>query len=657
MARRGSRRTALALVVLLLLLALFVPPFINVNRYRKRVAESISRALGRDVTVSSIELKLLPRPGLVLSNFVVAENPAYGAEPMLRAETVTAALRLTSLWRGRLEIGRLDLDSPSLNLVRRDDGHWNLEELVGRASEVPTAPTTKSHPESRPRFPYVEASSGRINFKLGLVKQAFAITDADFALWQDSENQWGVRLKGKPVRTNIYLGSAGTLSLNGGFQRAQNLGSTPLQLSLSYESAPLGQISRLVFGRDRGWRGSLRSSATLAGTPASLAITLDAQADDFRRYDIALGESLRLRVHCTGTYSAPSDTLRGIQCFSPVGNSSLLVRGDATGWAADAYNLGISGDGLPAERLVAFARHVKKDLPLDLTASGEVGGAFTVRKSAGQPAVWAGGGRITDLALQSGVLRQPLQVGEVEFSVPSAAAATGKHGARSRRPPPPPLPGFQLAVTPFPVALGWTSPATAAASFDEEHYRVSVAGPAELARLLNIAKALGVGTPGLGLAGPAQIDLAVAGSWAGFVPPATSGRIQLHDATAELQGINEPLTIASATANLADRELNVSSFDASFAHGPELSGTAKFPVHCTDPQTCVVNFDAHSPEISLARLNQLANPGFPQPALVSPADAVAATWRRADEAARQRPLHRRAPRPEDAGGHQPERTS
>ena len=139
MARRGSRRMALALV-LLLVLALFVPPFINVNRYRKRVAESISRALGRDVTVSNIELKLLPRPGLVLTNFVVAENPAYGAEPMLRAESVTASLRLTSLWRGRLEIGRLDLDSPSLNLVRRDDGHWNLEELVGRASEVPPRP-------------------------------------------------------------------------------------------------------------------------------------------------------------------------------------------------------------------------------------------------------------------------------------------------------------------------------------------------------------------------------------------------------------------------------------------------------------------------------------------------------------------------------------
>src|SRR5208283_740624 len=109
--------------------------------YRKRVTDDLSRALGRGVAVSNIELKLLPRPGLVLSNFVVAEDPGYGAEPMLRAGTVTAYIRLTSLWRGRLEIGTLDLDNPSLNLVRRSDGHWNLEELVERTSQGASAPT------------------------------------------------------------------------------------------------------------------------------------------------------------------------------------------------------------------------------------------------------------------------------------------------------------------------------------------------------------------------------------------------------------------------------------------------------------------------------------------------------------------------------------
>src|ERR1700753_4148325 len=86
MRRRTSRRLTWAVLVLLLF-ALVVPPLVNVNRYRARVTGAIGRALGRSVTFSKIQLKLLPRPGLVLYNFVVSDAPGYSAEPMLRADT------------------------------------------------------------------------------------------------------------------------------------------------------------------------------------------------------------------------------------------------------------------------------------------------------------------------------------------------------------------------------------------------------------------------------------------------------------------------------------------------------------------------------------------------------------------------------------------
>ena len=77
---RTSRRALwVSLGLGIVLLALFLPPFVNVNRYRNRVTSAIGNALGRQVTVSNIELKLLPRPGMVLSTFVVADDPSYGA--------------------------------------------------------------------------------------------------------------------------------------------------------------------------------------------------------------------------------------------------------------------------------------------------------------------------------------------------------------------------------------------------------------------------------------------------------------------------------------------------------------------------------------------------------------------------------------------------
>jgi hypothetical protein len=614
MLRRTSRRMMWGGGLVLVLALVLLPPFVNVNRYRGRVAGAIGRALGREVTVSNIELKLLPRPGVVLYNFVVADDPSYGAEPMLRADVVTVYLRLTSLWRGRLESGTLDLDNPSLNLVRRADGHWNLEELVERASQASSAPTAKRRPEARPRFPYVEASSGRINFKLGDVKKAFAFTDADFALWLESENLWGFRVEARPVRTDLSINDTGTLKLEGRFQRASNLRDTPIYLKLNLSDSPLGQLTKLLYGRDRGWRGDVRASAVLTGSPAALGITLDARVDDFRRYDIALGEALPLRTHCTGTYASMNDALFDVRCESPVGPGLLRARGDAQGWgAAGGYEWDIAGEHIPAERVAALARHAKKDLPGDLTATGEVQAVFSVRKPPGGAPQWSGGGSTRSLALQAGVLKTPLELGEVEFAVPgNEPEAPGAKRKRSTHPAPPPITkaGFQLVVKPFAMPLGAPSPATGSGEIDADSYSLHLSGGAELGRLLNVAQAFGIGTPGIGLAGIAQVDVGTMGSWMGFASPAPSGKMQIRTATAELQGVSEPLLIDSASVQLADQLAKVTSFSAAFKQGTQVIGSASFPVHCTVPENCVLQFDVHSGDASLARLSQLLNPAF-----------------------------------------------
>ncbi len=610
---RASRRVRWIWIALgVILLALFVPPFVNVNRYRNRVASAISNALGRQVTVSSIELKLLPRPGMVLSTFVVADDSSYGAEPMLRAESVTAYLRLSSLWRGRLEIGTLALDSPSLNLVRRADGHWNLEELVERTSQVPSAPTAKNRPESRPRFPYVEAKAGRINFKVGLVKKAFAFSDADFALWLESEDEWGVRLNARPMRSDVPVSDTGTLRMDGSFQRAASLRNTPVNLKIDFTKGQLGQITTLIYGRDRGWRGGATATAALTGTPTSLAVTVDASVDDFRRYDIALGEAVRFSVHCTATYSSPNDSIRDIECQSPVRPGILTVRGNVMGWAGEEYDLGISAEQIPLDRVVALARHTKKDLPGDLTATGTADGVFTVRKDVRAAPVWAGGGRTTHFALQSNVLKPDLELGEVEFSIPESSGGRGrKHPRKAAKPVQ--MGGsnpLRVVVRPFPMPLGATSPATAGGYFDLAHYRITLDGDAEMTRLMSIAKAMGIGAPTIGLAGPAQLSIEIAGAWTGFAPPVPSGTLQLSNATAELQGVREPLQVASATAVLDDQIVNVGSFSAEFKDGPTVNGSASFPLRCGSPETCVLHFELHTPEITLARLNQLMDPSY-----------------------------------------------
>src|SRR5580700_8141440 len=166
----GRLWVALAILALLVL-ALVVPPLISVSHYKGQITYLIAQSLGRPVRLSSVEVRLLPWPGFVLTNLSVAEDPAYGAEPVLQASTVTASLRLLALWRGKLEIDTISVDDASLNLVRAAPGQWNLDPIFRTAAAKTGVSVGGSNSSAdagqrdAERLPSLEATNSRINFK------------------------------------------------------------------------------------------------------------------------------------------------------------------------------------------------------------------------------------------------------------------------------------------------------------------------------------------------------------------------------------------------------------------------------------------------------------------------------------------------------------
>ncbi len=418
----SKRRVAIAAGVILLGLFLVRP---GGARLKARIANSIGRAVARPVEIGSVHLRFLPQPGFDLDNLVIYEDAAFGAEPMLRAREVTAVVRLRSLVRGRLDIARLELTEPSLNLVRRADGRWNLEDLLERTERTPLAPTAKSRSEARPGFPYIEASSGRINFKAGQEKKPYALLNADFALWQESENMWGVRLKAEPLRTDMNLSDTGLLRMNGIWQRAGSLRETPLQFSLEWDRAPLGQLTKLVTGNDKGWRGEVRLDATLSGMPAAMHVTADTSIQDFHRYDISSSEGLRLAAHCDGRYSSVEAVMHEILCTAPVGDGMITLRGDAGLPGVHKVDLLLNAENVPASAAVQLARRAKKDLPADLISAGNVQGSFTVKEDGPSPRgpEFLGHGEITNLRLQSANTKVEFTPGTIPFVLSSGRSS------------------------------------------------------------------------------------------------------------------------------------------------------------------------------------------------------------------------------------------
>ena len=243
-----------------------IPPLVSINRYKSRIARAMSDSLGRPVHLSAVELRLLPRPGFVITDLTVEEDPSYGAEPVLHANTVTAAIRLFSLWRGRLEISRISVDEASLNLVRTTDGRWNLDTLFRTAAQSRRDGTHQGRAVAP--LPYLEATNSRINIKHGVEKLPYSLVDADLSFWEENPGDWRVRLKGQPARTDVSLelGDTGIVQLEGRMRRAAGVSPDAGARRAGVARCAAGPVEPLLIGSDAGWRGDLTAEMKLDGT-------------------------------------------------------------------------------------------------------------------------------------------------------------------------------------------------------------------------------------------------------------------------------------------------------------------------------------------------------------------------------------------------------
>jgi AsmA protein len=379
----GSRRRAVWTLAVMVMfgLAALLPPLVNVNRYQRRIVTSIGESLGRPVHLDSVTLNVLPLPGFTLTNFEVSDDPAFGSEPVIHANSVRATLRLRSLWHRRLEFSRILLDDASVNLVRRADGRWNVESILLQASRIPVVPTEQTIAGPAPRFPYIEATGARVNVKQGLEKEPISLTDTEFALWLAKPEMWRVRLEGHPARTDTAATDTGVVRLEGTLGKAAKLEGVPIDLHAEWNAVPLGAASWVLTGQDQGLRGEMTLSGSAEGTVGENTATARLELRGIRRADFVPARALDVDVSCKATAAAVFHRLEEIKCLWPPdaeqsGLGSLIL----SGWVPDIHHwqtadLVAHWDDVATQNLVEVLRvsnaHVSKDLVAGGTLAGE----------------------------------------------------------------------------------------------------------------------------------------------------------------------------------------------------------------------------------------------------------------------------------------------
>ncbi len=632
--RRKRQRLWLALAVAAAALAaLLVPPMVSIGRYKSRITELVSESLGRPVRLASVQMRLLPRPGFVLTDLTVEEDPAYGAEPVLHANTVTADIRLLSLWRGRLAISSISVDEASLNVVRTREGRWNLDPLFRTAA----AHSERGQEGKVQALPYLEATNSRVNIKNGLEKLPFSLVDADLSFWQAKPGEWHVRLRGQPARTDVSLDLAdtGVVQLEASLRRAPELRRMPLHLDMEWRDAQLGQLSRLLVGSDPGWRGDLRGEMHLDGTADAAQVKIRLRATGVHRAEFAPVDALDFDANCGFVYHYSRRNLEDLACDSPLGDGHIRVNGGLQGGVAT--QLSVELQRIPVQAGLDLLRTLRSGIEDGLEAEGTVSGKLTYDRAAvAAPVPAARHGKIQP-AKAHPVAEGPLRGSLTVLGLKLSGGGLGK-----------PIEVAKISVEPSAVTAGQTQALTAALALPAggpaplavtvqlglSGYQVTLRGPAALARMREMAQVAGIAdTAGLGaIAGdPATLDLSAEGPWlptpktlfsrvesrvepAGAEPIAgapeaveeaasdqLSGTVTLHDANWKPDALAGHVEIAQATLHLGGEALVWDP--VVFSYGP-VKGTASLqvPLDCAPEAPCPPRLEMHFAELDAGKL-------------------------------------------------------
>ena len=115
----------LGLFVVLLLVVLAVPYFLNVDRYRDTIADAIAKQTGRKVTLGPIHARLFPGAGVTVADLHIGNPAGFPEGDLLGADEIGVNVALAPLLHGTIHVNSVDIVRPKLTLLTDSSGKNN----------------------------------------------------------------------------------------------------------------------------------------------------------------------------------------------------------------------------------------------------------------------------------------------------------------------------------------------------------------------------------------------------------------------------------------------------------------------------------------------------------------------------------------------------
>ncbi|HKX27178.1 MAG TPA: AsmA family protein [Blastocatellia bacterium] len=117
-------------LVLLIVVLLIIPIFIDINRYRGQIVGQLEQRLGRKVNLGVMSLRVFPSVDVGVDQAAIGEDPQFASGDFIRAKSIRLQIGLMALLRGNPQVEGIELVQPDVTLIR-EKGHqapgsrWN----------------------------------------------------------------------------------------------------------------------------------------------------------------------------------------------------------------------------------------------------------------------------------------------------------------------------------------------------------------------------------------------------------------------------------------------------------------------------------------------------------------------------------------------------
>jgi AsmA protein len=202
-----------AVVALVVLVAVCLPLFLNADTFRTRIESTLTKSLGRKVTIGKLDLSVWTG-GLVATTTTVADDPAFSTQPFIQADSVKIGVEILPLVLSKeIHIRGFSLLSPKVQLLRAANGTWNYSTIGKTAFTAQDADTKQAFPDLT--VGHVTVENGR--FTVGMQPAHGGVAGAPDRVYDQVDlevKDFGFK-NSFPFTVSAHLPADGTVNLSG----------------------------------------------------------------------------------------------------------------------------------------------------------------------------------------------------------------------------------------------------------------------------------------------------------------------------------------------------------------------------------------------------------------------------------------------------------